>query len=82
MKITIEPTPELTEINVNGHPVPMRIWTGRTEGGIDVEVYVYATTPMHEHDAERFMDEYRAAGMVRAASLADIGDYKKDEEAK
>jgi hypothetical protein len=78
MKITMIPTPELTEIDVNGHPVPMRIWVGKTDSGIDVEVCVYATTPNNENEAEMFRDECRNSGMVRAAILADIGPFKKD----
>jgi hypothetical protein len=74
----MQPTEELTEVDVNGHPAPMRIWRGFTESGIMVEVYVYATTPHYQSDMKQFRTECINAGMVRNATLADIGPYKKD----
>jgi hypothetical protein len=45
--MTIEPTPEVYEVPVNGVKVPMRVWHGYTAGGVEVEAYVFSIVPEH-----------------------------------
>ena len=40
MKVTIEPTPEIVQIEINGVEVPLRIYRGLSEGGVPMDVYV------------------------------------------
>lgn len=57
MNITIEPTPEKYDAPINGVMVPVRIWKGRTEGGVEIEAYVLSITPNTPHDVARLKDE-------------------------
>ena len=45
MKVTCEPTEEVTVLNVNGTNVPFRIWSGKTDTGTAVELYVLSIMP-------------------------------------
>lgn len=77
MKVTLEPTPEMWDGNINGVTVPFRIWAGQTEGGIKIEAYVFAITPNVGEDEERFRAELPNF-MVPARDIADIGTDPKD----
>lgn len=59
MKITIEPTAEMTTFE--GHPV--RVWTGCTEGGVPCKVFVAALAAPHGVNYAEF-----------EAALVEIGD--------
>jgi len=45
MKTTLEPTSELVTIPVNGTQVPVRVWTGMTEGGVPLDAYILSIVP-------------------------------------
>lgn len=45
MKITIENTPKVVELVVNGAKVPARLWQGETADGIPVQCYVTLIAP-------------------------------------
>jgi len=45
MKITIEPTREQFDAPINGAIIPLRVWFGRTEGGIPIEAFILSITP-------------------------------------
>lgn len=53
MNITIEPTPEMYAAPIDGKVIPVRIWTGHTDGGIPVEAYVLSITPNDVADVDR-----------------------------
>lgn len=57
MKATVEPTPDLYDAPINGVMVPVRIWRGRTEGGVPIEAYVLTITPEHAADAATLQAE-------------------------
>jgi hypothetical protein len=57
MKIEIEPTPEVYKANINGQEIPLRVWKGRTSGGIEIEAYVLSIVPEHDTDHERMKAE-------------------------
>lgn len=40
MKITIESTTKIVQLEAHGRTVPARIWEGKTESGIQVHCYV------------------------------------------
>lgn len=45
MKITIENTPKIIELVIDGHSVPARVWQGETEGGIPVQAFITRIAP-------------------------------------
>jgi hypothetical protein len=57
MKIEIEPTPELYEAPINDVLVPVRIWRGRTSGGVAIEAYILSVTPNDPADSDRLRSE-------------------------
>jgi len=52
MNITVEPTPEVFHAVINGVEIPLRIWKGKTDGGIAIEAYVLSITPNNSADHE------------------------------
>lgn len=40
MKVTLEATTKIVEVQINGQTVPARIWEGTTAGGILCHAYV------------------------------------------
>ena len=56
MKITIETTSKIVEVN----GVPARIWEGHTESGIPVHCYVTRTAVHRDEDASQFERELEA----------------------
>ena len=57
MKIVAEPTPEIFEAPINGVKVPVRIWRGRTEKGVELEVLVLSIIPENDFDHARLKEE-------------------------
>lgn len=45
MKITIESTPKIIQLVVNGREVPARVWQGQTESGIPVQCFITRISP-------------------------------------
>jgi hypothetical protein len=61
MKIIIEPTQEIEEIQVPrfslAGDVEARLWQGKTDSGIEVEAFVLVFVPKHKEDYERLKAE-------------------------
>lgn len=55
MKIEITSTDEITEIS----GVPVRHWSGLTEGGIECHVFVHRIAVSNDEDASAFENELR-----------------------
>lgn len=74
MKLTLEPTPVIAELEVPGGGVlPARVWQGVDEHGVEVHAYVTRVGvanfyPPHVH--ERFAEELQAAAPLRPAPRA------------
>lgn len=49
MKITIESTPKIVTLVVNGVEVPARIWQGETESGTPVQCFITRIAPEIPH---------------------------------
>jgi hypothetical protein len=60
MKVVTEPTPEVVLLEINGADVPVRIWTGKTAGGIAVDLYVLSVVPTRAEDSDALRDELPA----------------------
>lgn len=45
MKITLENTDRIVELDIDGTIVPARIWQGQTESGIPVHAYMTRIVP-------------------------------------
>ena len=58
MRVTLEPTQELhTQKLPDGREVPLRVWVGHTDGGVEVHVFVFAITPADPALAPRLDQE-------------------------
>ena len=57
MKLTIESTTKLVEIQVNGASVPARIWEGHTASGIPVHCFITRVAVHKDLDASQFENE-------------------------
>ena len=57
MKITIENTTKMVELQLNGVSVPARIWEGRTESGIPVHCYITRIAVRDDQDCTQFERE-------------------------
>lgn len=78
MKITIEATAEIFEAPINGTKVPVRVWTGQTEGGIGIEAYVLSIVPKEPLDHARMASEL--PGCMRPSSQMFTIDTRSDTE--
>jgi hypothetical protein len=94
MNIVIEPTPEMFEAHINGAVIPVRIWAGRTQGGIPIEAYVLSITPNDSDDVaglraelpsymkpsrETFSIDTRSDAERRAQHIHDTGEEPPDQ---
>ncbi len=61
MKITMESTPELLEVD----GVPVRLWAGKTEGGIEVVVMVHRIAVRTEDADGAFARELQETAQPR-----------------
>ena len=57
MKVTASPTEEKFDAPINGVFVPTRIWIGKTEGGVEIELYVLSIVPKNDADSEKLKEE-------------------------
>ena len=57
MKITIENTSKIVELETGAGVVPARVWEGATETGIPVHCYVTRIAVARDLDASRFERE-------------------------
>lgn len=48
MKITLESTTKIVQLEVDGRSVPARIWEGETERGVPVHAYITRICPSIE----------------------------------
>jgi hypothetical protein len=75
-KVTAHPTEELTEIKINGHMTPCRIWGAETEKGTLLEMYVLSVVPLESYRDQ--WDRERPDFMKPTRVLAAIGDSPKE----
>lgn len=45
MKITIESTPKIVHLVIDGATVPARVWQGETDSGIPVQAFITRIAP-------------------------------------
>jgi hypothetical protein len=64
MKITIEPTRELYNARINDTVVPVRMWRGQTNDGIEIEAYLLAIAPVSAANGERLRKKF-PTGSIR-----------------
>ena len=64
MNITIEPTRELYNARINDTVVPVRMWRGRTNDGIEIEAYLLAIAPVSAANGERLRTKF-PTGSIR-----------------
>lgn len=74
MKITIESTSKVVQLEIDGVSVPARIWQGKTDSGVPVQCYVTRICPEIETTDSRlpkmiaqFERELRIVAPPRAA---------------
>ena len=66
MKITIEPTRELYNARINDTVVPVRMWRGQTNDGIEIEAYLLAIAPVNAANGERLRTKFPTGAIRRA----------------
>ena len=54
MRVTLENTSRIVELMVAGHPVPARIWEGRTDKGVACHAYVTRIAVDEKKNAAEF----------------------------
>lgn len=80
MKITIEPTEDMESTPFNGVEVPLRIWKGKTAGGVQIEALVLGIMPLTKApDQKRKLEAELPAFMKPTRKLMAIGPFPKDE---
>jgi len=57
MKIIIEATPEMFDAPINGQSIPMRVWKGKTEQGVEIEAYVLSIVTVDHNDHGKLLCE-------------------------
>ncbi len=75
--ITIHPTEEMYEMPINGVKLPVRIWTGKTAGGIEIEAYVASITPNKDEEDKALQEEL---GLRRSRHVYQIGDFPDERD--
>lgn len=68
MKILIENTDQIVELLYNGNSIPTRLWKGKTEKGIEVNVIVARIGVLETDDQTQFQKELQETPMTRAAN--------------
>ena len=61
MKVTLESTDKIVELEMNGSVIPARVWHGRTENGIECHVYITRIAVARDHDASEFEHDLKEA---------------------
>ena len=74
MKITVEPTREVVNAEINDTIVPVRIWRGTTMEGIRIEAYLLAVAPESKADLARLQNEFPRF-FVSAQEIRKIEDW-------
>lgn len=67
MKVSLESTTKIVEVEINGQIVPARIWEGVTGSGVRVHAYVTRIAVDPDADVRQFEAELREC---RAPSVA------------
>ena len=57
MKITVESSPQIVNIDTGGFSVPGRVWEGFTDGGIAVQVIITLIAVHKDDDNSQFKRE-------------------------
>ena len=57
MRITLETSERVVELEYDGARIPARIWTGTTESGIEVHAFVLMLAVRNDADAIEFERE-------------------------
>jgi hypothetical protein len=67
MKVTLESTTTIVELETNGQSIPARLWQGKTEKGIPCHCFIPLITPtiprdrLTPQDSEEFERDLREA---------------------
>jgi hypothetical protein len=70
LQLIIENTKKIVRLALNGVDVPVRIWEGRTAGGIPVHCFIARVAVNDDQDCSQFdreLQEYRAPSAEVAA---------------
>lgn len=57
MRITLETSDDMVELEYEGARVPARVWKGTTEGGVELHAFVLALAVDNAADASEFERE-------------------------
>src|SRR5262249_24671089 len=70
MKVTLESTDRIVELELQGAIVPARVWIGRTQKGIECHAFVTRIAVGRQDDASQFERDLREQHVPLPAPLA------------
>jgi hypothetical protein len=71
MKVELESTNRIVDLEINGTVVPARIWQGRTENGIECHAFITRIAVRQDRDASEFERDLRETVAPIRADLAE-----------
>lgn len=72
MKVNLESTDRIVELEKDGSVVPARLWIGRTENGVECHAYITRIAVGREHDASEFERDLQEAHVVLPPELSRV----------
>lgn len=78
MKLQIESTPKLTELD----GVQVRLWQGKTEEGVECLVFVHRIAVDSNADTTAFERAFKEAGTPGGATLVPLAEIETEEIAR
>jgi hypothetical protein len=75
MKVTLESTTKIVELEIHGRAVPARVWQGSTENGVPVHAFITLIVPevrLDHPDFDRLTEQFERDLERQAAPRATV----------
>lgn len=69
MKVELESTDRIVELELHGQVVPARVWVGTTERGVECHAFITRIAVHRELDASEFEQDLQEAHVSLPANL-------------
>lgn len=70
MKVELESTDQIVELELHGHVVPARVWVGKTASGVECHAFITRIAVHRELDASEFEQDLQEAHISLPGALA------------
>lgn len=70
MKVELESTERIVELELHGQVVPARVWVGKTGRGVEVHAYITRIAVHKDLDASEFEKDLQTAHVALPAHLS------------